>query len=77
MVTNLWHHAEAAADDRTLSATIQLAADVKELHRVNRLTGEVEQMAIRGRSVQIRLPGGTGDLFKVDDGKFPGLTESR
>ena len=77
MVTNLWHDAETTADDRTLSVTIRLAPDVRELHRVNRLTGKVEQMAIREGSVQIRLPGGTGDLFKVDDGRFPGLAESR
>ena len=76
MVTNLWHDADTTADERTLSVTLRLAPDVKELYRVNRQTGDVEQLPIREGSVQIRLPGGTGDLFKVDDGKFPGLTKS-
>ena len=76
MVTNLWHDADTKADDRALSVTLRLAPDVKELYRVNRQTGDVEQLPIREGSVQIRLPGGTGDLFKVDDGKFPGLTKS-
>ena len=30
-------------------------------------------MKIEDRTVRITLPGGTGDLFKIDDGKFPGL----
>ena len=77
MVTNLWHDADTKADDRALSVTLRLGPEVRELHRLNRLTGEVEQLPIREGSVQIHLPGGTGDLFKVDDGKFPGLTESR
>ena len=46
---------------------------VSSLHRLNRVTGKVERIMIGGRSVRVVLPGGTGDLLKIDDGTFPDL----
>ena len=73
MVTNLWQNAGATASDRAVPVSIRLAPEVKSLHRLDRMTGKVERMKIKDRTVRITLPGGTGDLFKIDDGQFPGL----
>jgi len=72
MASNLWHDAGASAIDRVLPVTIKFAPDVKEVHRLNRRTGQVEQLAIDDGTLKITLPGGTGDLFKLNDGRFPG-----
>ena len=76
MLTNLWHNAGASAADRALPVTIKLAPEVKEIHRLNRLTGKAEPVPIRNGTAKITLPGGTGDLLKINDGDFPGLTDS-
>jgi len=73
MVTNLWQNAGATAPERAVPVSIRMAPEVKSLHRLDRVTGEVERIKIKDRTVRITLPGGTGDLFKIDDGKFPGL----
>ena len=73
MVTNLWHNAGASAKARALPVTVQLAGNVKELHRLNRITGKVERVKLNKGTLRLTLPGGTGDLFKINDGKFPGL----
>ncbi len=77
MVTNLWHNARASASDRALPVVIRLAPEVKDLYRLNRLTGKVERLTISNATVRIKLPGGTGDLFKLNDGEFPGLADPR
>lgn len=72
MITNLWHGAGAKAADRALPVTIKFAPEVETLHRLNRLTGQSERLPLDGAILRITLPGGTGDLFKVNDGAFPG-----
>ena len=77
MVANLWHNGGASAADRALPVAIKLGPEVTEIHRLNRLTGDVEPLTITNATVRITLPGGTGDLFKLNDGEFPGLAEPR
>ncbi len=75
MVTNLWQNAGATAAERAVPLSIRLAPDVKQLHRLNRRSGRVERLTIDNHTLHVTLPGGTGDLFKIDDGRFPGLKE--
>ena len=72
MLTNLWHDADATAADRAFPVTIRFAPEVETLYRLNRLTGKSEQLQLDNGIVRITLPGGTGDLFKLNDGAFPG-----
>ena len=72
MVTNLWQNAGATAADRALTVTIRFAPEVKTLHRLNRLSGKSELLPLDSGILRITLPGGTGDLFKLNDGVFPG-----
>ena len=63
--------AEASAADRTSAIAIKFAPEVKTVHRLNRLTGKSEQLPLDSGILRITLPGGTGDLFKINDGAFP------
>jgi len=74
MVTNLWQNAGATASERAVPVSIRMAPEVKSLHRLDRVTGKVERIKTKDQTFRITLPGGTGDLFKIDDGKFPGLS---
>ena len=73
MVTTPWQNADATAPGRAVPVSIRLTPEVKSLHRLNRVTGKVERIMIGDRSVRVVLPGGTGDLLKIDDGTFPDL----
>ena len=72
MVTNLWHNAEASAEDRTLTITMRFDRKVSRLYRLSRTTGNSETLKLRDGNLEITLPGGTGDLFKYGKQPFPG-----
>jgi len=61
-----------------LATPIQLTfhPSVTGLQRLNRQTGEVENIAVRSGNYVWSLPGGTGDLFKFNNGTgFAGVEE--
>ena len=72
MITNLWHNADASAEDRTLAITMRFDPSVKKLYRLSRTTSETETVKLRDGILEITLPGGTGDLFKYGRDPFPG-----
>ncbi|REJ89432.1 MAG: hypothetical protein DWQ34_19425 [Planctomycetota bacterium] len=73
MVTNLFHEKHMSAADATQVVTLHFSPDVAAVTRLSRETGKPEELAIRDGRLELRLPGGTGDLFRFGDAKFPGL----
>ncbi len=64
MLTNLWHEADLSADQAAQTFRIQFHPYVKQIYRINRVSGETERLAIGEDGwLEINLPGGTGDLF--------------
>jgi len=56
--------------------TLTFAPGVSGIQRLNRLTGEVEDLPLKRRSFNFSLPGGTGDLFKyTSDAPFAGISQ--
>lgn len=75
MITNLWHNMDATAEQRELSFTIKFKSSVKQIARLSRASGSVELPPLENGEITLTLPGGTGDLFKINDAEFPGLSE--
>ena len=75
MLTNLFQRAETSAKDCELKFQITFDPATKEIYRLSRETGQVERLEIvdSDKGLLITLPGGTGDLFKYDNGNFVGL----
>ncbi len=73
MIVNLSCGPGARADEREITVAVTLDPDVRKLARLSRETGAVEHIAVEAGTLRITLPGGTGDLFHVGDGGFPGL----
>jgi len=56
--------------------TLTFAPEVSGIQRLNRLTGEVEDLSLNDHSFSFSLPGGTGDLFKyTSDAPFAGISQ--
>ena len=56
--------------------TLSLAEEVELLQRLNRRTGQAEDIALEGHQFVFYLPGGTGELFKCKSDKpFAGVAE--
>jgi len=72
MLTNLWHGKDRSASDCTLVFTIRFSPQVKQLYRLGRISGKAEPVKLDSGVLRVRLPGGTGDLFKYKAGAFPG-----
>ena len=54
--------------------TLRFRGDVSAVERINRETGKIERLPVKDGAVQFTLPGGTGDLLKVSNGKpFAGI----
>lgn len=70
MLTNMWHGAAASATERSLEFTIKLDPKVKELFRLNRITGKPDRLDVAEGIVHIGLPGGTGELFAYESDSF-------
>jgi len=76
MLTNLFHGATLSATDAHLNFTITFDSSVNSVWRLNRLTGLTEEMPLDAdHKLTVGLPGGTGDLFKYDNGNFVGVPE--
>ena len=73
MLVNLWCEPGAAVDACTLKMTLKLKPSIKKVARLSRDTGKPEVLAVKDGVLEITLPGGTGDLFKIDDAVFPGI----
>ena len=74
MVVNCKHGANLSKHDAAHWVRLTFeSADVEKVERLNRLTGRTEVLNTKtlegDRVLDIRLPGGTGDLFKWRDGE--------
>lgn len=73
MLTNLWHDENQASSQRKLTVTLTLHSDVTSVGRLSRETGEPERLAVQDHQLRLSLPGGTGDLLRLNSVQFPGL----
>ena len=73
MVVNLQHGKNMSKMDGLKTVRLVLDPSVLTIERLNRLTGRVEVLRTKGergrRTLDVRLEGGTGDLFKWSNGK--------
>ena len=73
MVVNLQHGPNQTKIDGLKTLRLVLDQGVEKIERLNRMTGCVEVLATkaddRRRVLDVRLEGGTGDLFKWSNGK--------
>ena len=75
MVTNLWHAMGRSAADCAQNVTLKFASQVKTVTRLSRETGVPEDLVVRNGRLELQLPGGTGELFKIRGDEFPGLDD--
>ena len=72
MVVNLQHGPKMSKTAGLKTVRLVFNRKIQKIERLNRLTGRVEVLRIKGRrgkrSLDIRLEGGTGDLFKWSNG---------
>jgi hypothetical protein len=73
MLVNTWCDIGVSARDRQASFTVTLSPEVKVISRLSRETGATELIQVTNSKIKVTLPGGTGDLFKIGDSRFPGL----
>ena len=74
MLTNTWHGGSATAEQRELTFHVKFRPTVKSIQRLNRITGKTEVLPVDPEAgLTIKLPGGTGDLFKFGSDPFVGI----
>jgi hypothetical protein len=73
MVVNLSHGENTSAEKVVVSLTLSFNPTVKSLSILSRKTGRPEGLQLNDGKVTLQIPGGTGELLKLNDGKFPGL----
>ena len=73
MLVNMWHGVGLDPDDLIADFTVTFDSSIDTIWRLNRLTGLVEEIMLTSNALTFSLPGGTGDLFKIDNGNFAGL----
>lgn len=67
MLTNLWHDAGLSAEQATQTFQIGFDPLLKNIYRMSRETGNIESLSLSNTGeVELKLPGGTGDLFMYD-----------
>jgi len=76
MPVNLRRSRNLSADDTKARLTMTFEPSVSSIWRLSRQTGRVEQVPLDHGTLDLTLPGGTGDLFKIEDAEFPGLGPS-
>ena len=76
MLTNLWHGMGASPAERAVTVTLTLDPKVRVIGRLSRETGQPEAFAVEGGQFRITLPGGTGELLRFGDARFPGLGQT-
>jgi len=72
MLVNLHHGKGRSAEAASLPITLGVSPDVKSLVKLSRETGRPEIVPVKDGKVQLTLPGGTGELFRIGPGTFPG-----
>ncbi len=78
MVVNKRNARDPNGDETHLleRVTLSFADEVEVVQRLNRRTGQVENVALEGCQYVFYLPGGTGELFKCKSDKpFAGIVE--
>ena len=61
-------------DQLAQPVTLRFRDDVTAVERISRDTGKIERLPVKNGVLQFTLPGGTGDLLKVSNGKpFAGI----
>jgi hypothetical protein len=73
MLVNLYQDKNLTVAQTALDFIIEFDSSIDSIWRLNRLTGEAEEIALVDHILNLTLPGGTGDLFKYDNGFFAGL----
>ena len=76
MLTNLWHGKGASSAERAVTVTLTLDPKVRVIGRLSRETGQPEALAVEEGEFRITLPGGTGELLRFGDARFPGLDQT-
>jgi len=75
MLTNLWHAAQASTSQRALTISLELDSRITTVGRLSRETGRPESLAVQNGQLKLTLPGGTGELLRFGDARFPGLSD--
>jgi len=73
MLTNMKHGRGLTVAGASGAFNILFDSSTNAIYRLNRLTGAPERIALSNHILQLTLPGGTGDLFKYDNGYFTGI----
>ncbi len=68
MLTNLYHASNLLSSQATLTLTVTFDSTISSLLRLNRTTGQQEIVSLTNHALTLTLPGGTGDLFKYNNG---------
>ena len=80
MVINLLHGPNMSKLAGLKTVRLTFSSNVAQIERLNRFTGRVDTLPTRAegqrRSLDVRLEGGTGDLFKWSNGIAWDMTES-
>ena len=76
MLVNLTHGKDVTAEQGALSVTLTLAPSVATLARLHRDTGRPEQLTVTDGKVELTLPGGTGELFRINGLDFPDVQKT-
>jgi len=71
MLANLNHGQNLSAASTSLGFNITFTNDVNYIYRLNRTTGAPERISLNNHVLSLTLTGGSGDLFKYDNGFFP------
>ncbi len=70
MLVNVFSEPDKTAEDTELRFELQFSTgSITELLRLNRTSGELEWVYLDNNKLDITLPGGTGDLFMINQGK--------
>lgn len=73
MLTNLNHARDLSASAGSLSFVLTFDEHVNSVWLLNSITGVAQEISLSNHVLNWSLPGGTGDLFKYDNGNFAGL----
>lgn len=76
MLVNLTHGEGRSAADASASITLTLSDSVKSLYQLSRETGRPKRVTLDGHRVRVTIPGGTGELFRINQGTFAGINGS-
>ncbi|MEX0653876.1 MAG: LamG-like jellyroll fold domain-containing protein [Phycisphaeraceae bacterium] len=66
MLVNLRQGPGLTAEQTQLSFVLEFDDSVESIWRLNRETGEAQELPLLGNKLHLTLPGGTGDLFNYD-----------